>query len=145
MPIIPFISSKDVLVSWVYGMNSFYSDLESMHMRQPRWARWLWNAVFLLLIPAALTYMYTYSLIDMVPVAYGSYVYEDSVQAVGVFLLIIPLLFVAVYAIWFVAKTKYSGASWTEVLKISFATTEGWTKAQDNESDKASMVKKEEE
>ncbi len=64
-------------------MGNFYRDMETMNIFVPKWMRWFLNAVYILVIPGALTYCYVYSLVDLSTVAYGDYEYPDGVQVIA--------------------------------------------------------------
>ncbi len=114
-----------IVISWFYGMDNFSADLVSMSVPLPRWLRWVWTGLFVVIIPAALAYMYIYSLVDIVPMSYRGYEYPDVAEAFGWFFIILPLVFVGIYAVWFVLHAKMTGLSWGELARAAFQ-TEVW-------------------
>ncbi len=107
-------------------MKNFLSDMEEMKLWLPTWMRWVWSAAMMFIIPGFLTYVYVYSLVDLPPIAYGTYEYPHWVQAFGTFYLLLPILLVVIYMIYFVILTVVKGMSWREFYAYAFLPTEKW-------------------
>ncbi len=119
-------------VSWFYGIRNFLSDLKEMKLWLPRWAEWAWGILLVVVVPGLLIYFYLYSVIDLDPVSYGLYEYPDYVQALGMVLLLLPLIIFGVYALWFVGKALlYNKMSLQELAASALKPTGNWRRLRD--------------
>ena len=94
--------------------------LAQMSIPMNKWFSWILSFLFLALIPAALAYMFVYSMVDVPPLSYGSYEYPDWVQIMGYFVELTPLIIIVLYFVWYIVVAKVKGSSWKERVRSGF-------------------------
>ncbi|XP_064621186.1 sodium- and chloride-dependent glycine transporter 1-like isoform X1 [Lineus longissimus] len=69
-----------VVISWIYGLNQFFKDIELMIGYQPHF---IWKIMWGGVSPALTMGIFLLSVIRYTPVSYGSYVYPQWAVAIG--------------------------------------------------------------
>ncbi|KAK7500589.1 hypothetical protein BaRGS_00008164 [Batillaria attramentaria] len=109
------LSLTEVLViSWIYGVNRFYKDIELMIGYKPSV---YWKVLWCFVTPATILFIWIFSVSQLAPVTYGTYNYPTWAIVFGWGLGLISLLPLPVVAIHSICKEK--GTLWQRIKKLS--------------------------
>ncbi|XP_064608852.1 sodium- and chloride-dependent glycine transporter 1-like isoform X2 [Liolophura sinensis] len=130
-----------VVISWVYGINRFYKDIELMIGYQP--SVW-WKICWCFITPAVILFIWAFSVSQLAPVSYGDYQYPAWAIRFGWFLGVLSLLPVPIVMLIEMLKAK---GSFIQRLKICMSPRADWGPAveQFREQYIASLSKRERE
>lgn len=92
-----------LVISWVYGVDRFYKDIELMIGYQP--GRW-WKAAWGVVTPITIVFVLGFSITTLQPVTYGDYHYPEWAIGVGWIFALCSMVPVPVVAIIYIAREK---------------------------------------
>ena len=72
-----------IIVSWMYGVNNFFADIQQMEIKIPKVLEYYWKACWCIVSPALILFLIIMKFIQYEPYQYGTYVYPDSIQALA--------------------------------------------------------------
>ncbi|XP_012941061.1 sodium- and chloride-dependent glycine transporter 1 [Aplysia californica] len=90
-----------IALNYVYGNKVFCQDIEMMLGFQPNW---YWRACWMVITPVAIVVMLILSGVQYEPVAYDDYEFEGWVQGAGFGMVALPILAIALGALWQIFK-----------------------------------------
>ncbi|KAH9487583.1 hypothetical protein Btru_072326 [Bulinus truncatus] len=107
-----------VTVSWIYGVDRFSKDIESMLGSPPGL---FWRVTWTYISPVFLLTLFIMSILDSPPPEYGSYVYPYWSLTIGWFLVCASILCIPVYI---VIKFFRTSGSWKERIYLMITPSE---------------------
>ncbi|XP_076446150.1 sodium-dependent proline transporter-like isoform X2 [Babylonia areolata] len=103
-----------VVISWVYGVDRFYKDIELMIGFKPSA---YWKILWCFITPATILFIWVFSVSQLAPVSYGTYQYPTWAIIFGWMLGLCSLLPLPIVMIISIAKEK--GTLWQRVRKLA--------------------------
>ncbi|XP_046387428.1 sodium- and chloride-dependent GABA transporter 1-like [Ischnura elegans] len=110
---------ETIFVGWVYGPNRFMGDVAEMGIKIPCAVKLFWKICFVAVTPFLLLVVIVFNVYELTPASYGSYVFPQWVNQVGILSGTISLVFVPAMALHSIWKLR-------EYLKALFKPTEDW-------------------
>ncbi|XP_076447177.1 sodium-dependent proline transporter-like [Babylonia areolata] len=105
---------ESVVISWLYGVNRFYKDIELMIGFKPCA---YWKIMWCFITPATILFIWICSVSQLAPVSYGTYQYPRWAIIFGWMLGLCSLLPLPIVMILSIAKEK--GTLWQRVRKLA--------------------------
>ena len=117
-------------VAWFYGTGKFFDNLAEMNMEFNSGLRLIWTFAWRFLTPVVLAFITVYAWVDHTPMAYDTYEFPDSIEALGWVMELMPFLIVLLYPLIPLKKAYDDGLRGKELLHEIFTPTEKWYSAQ---------------
>ncbi len=96
-------------VSWLYGVDRFFGDIEEMGMRLPAAIKWYWKGCWLVVTPKILIVLVVWKFVTVEKVGRKDEPFPDSIQALGWLIGVSTVVFLPILTIRQVLKRKRSG------------------------------------
>ncbi|XP_076446876.1 sodium- and chloride-dependent glycine transporter 1-like [Babylonia areolata] len=93
-----------VAIAWVYGLDRFFKDIALMIGFEPH--RIFWTAMWKYITPAAILFIWLFSVVTLGPVTYGDYHYPEWAIAMGWSIGVCSIIPIPAYAIYKVCSTE---------------------------------------
>ncbi|XP_018327624.1 sodium- and chloride-dependent glycine transporter 1-like isoform X2 [Agrilus planipennis] len=110
--ILPIGLLEIVSVSWVYGCRRFLGHMTSMGMVMKGFTYWFWWTCWVIVAPVACIAVCVFQLANYKPASYGSYVFPEWADAIGLMIGIITLLPLPIVAVVMAIREKYKLKEW---------------------------------
>ncbi|XP_059150795.1 sodium- and chloride-dependent glycine transporter 1-like isoform X2 [Physella acuta] len=104
-----------MVITWIYGNDRFAKDIELMIGHRPSK---FWGFMWKFVTPITILFIYSFSVSQLEPVSYGTYVYPAWAIVIGWSFgvcSLIPLPLVACYSVW----KEPTGTVWQKIKKLS--------------------------
>ena len=103
-----------VSISWIYGADNFLDHIQEMGMtlgmqRRGGIVRWFWKIMWVLITPGILVVIIILAWADHTPLKYEDYEFPQSIEALGWFIELGPLMFVFIFPLYDAIKMAREG------------------------------------
>lgn len=120
--ILLFALIEIVIVSYSYGANNFFADINKMEIKIPKPLEYYWKWCWCFLTPVSILFLIIMQFVEFEPYSYDGYVYPIGIQVLAWLIpstSVVIILLIGIYKIGY-----YRGCGWD--LKTLFHPTEKW-------------------
>ena len=133
-----------IVVTWFYGVDSFFFNLKEMGMHLPKCLRIFWALLWKLIAPCILLSVTILAWINHERMRYDDYIFPDTVEAIGWIMEVLPLTIAVLYPTIPIYRAKKNGLAGKEFLDFLLKPTNEWYDEQKLRQDEEMRISNEE-